>query len=129
MWDEARGVKDGRQTYIPSPGSFSLRRKKQNGEDARGIFTVSEFRIVALGGLFPWGGSAVTAGEFLDASSGIDEFLLPGEEGMASRTDADLQVAFGAAGMVGGPTGAMDGGFFVVGMNICFHSLEKGAER
>ena len=79
-----------------------------------------------LGALFARLRGTEALGEFLDAPRGIDELLLAGEVGMAGRADADLEVAFRAAGVVGRAAGAVDRGFFVVGMNICFHGLEKG---
>ena len=108
------------------PADFSLIRKKQNGEDALGIFTVSEVGTGTLGGLFARSSGTVAAGEFLDAAGGIDELLLAGEERVAGGANADPELALGAAGVVGGAAGAADGGRLVVGMNICFHGLEKG---
>jgi hypothetical protein len=99
---------------------------KQNGEDARGIFTVSKISVWKLGLLFPALGARVTAGEFLDPAGGIDELLFPGEERVASRADADLDVALGRAGVVDGAAGARDRGLLVIWMNICFHGSEKG---
>ena len=65
-------------------------------------------------------------GEFLDATGSIDELLLAREERVAGGADADLQIAFRAARVVGRAAGAVDRRFFIVGMNICFHGLEKG---
>lgn len=67
----------------------------------------------------------VASGEFLDAPGGIDELLLPGEEGMASCTDADLQIALRGAGVINGAASASDGGLFVFRVNICFHDWKK----
>ena len=72
--------------------------------------------------------AAETAGEFLDATGGIDEFLLAGEEGMAGGADADLEIAAGGAHMINGATGAGDGGLDVFWMNLCFHGSKRDVE-
>jgi hypothetical protein len=70
--------------------------KKQNGEGASRIFTVSKFAAGKLSFLFAAALRAgVTAGEFLDPAGGIDKFLLTGKERMAGRADTDFQVALG----------------------------------
>lgn len=70
-------------------------------------------------------GGAVTARKLLDASCRIDKFLFAGEKGMASGANADFNVPARRTGMVNGAAGARNGGFGVVGMNICFHNWKK----
>ena len=70
--------------------------------------------------------TCVTARELLNATRGVDELLLAGEERMARRADADFDVALRGAGVVNGAARARDRGLLVIGMNICFHDSEKG---
>lgn len=70
--------------------------------------------------------AAVTAGEFFNASGGINKFLFASEEGVAGRADADFDVFPGRAGAVGGTAGADDGGLDVFGMDVGFHGLDDG---
>ena len=67
----------------------------------------------------------VTAGEFLDASGGIDELLLPGEKGMAGRTNTEADVLLGGACMIDRAASADDLAFHVFGVNIRFHGSRK----
>src|SRR5437762_1558269 len=85
-----------------------LNQTKQNGEDARGTFTVSKDSDGKLSALLAARRAGVTAGELLDAAGGVDELLLAGEEGMAGRADADLQVPLGRTGVVDGAARASD---------------------
>ncbi len=94
----------------------------------RGIFTVSKVSGWELGALFAALRACVTAGEFLDAARGIDEFLLAGEEGMARCADTHFDVALGGPCVVNRTARTRDVGLLVIGMNICFHGLEKGVE-
>jgi hypothetical protein len=98
---------------------------KENGEDARCIFTVSDFSDGELGALFTGLRACVTAGEFLDPPGGIDELLFTGEERMAGRADADLDVALRGTGVIDGAARARNRRFAIVGMNICFHGLKR----
>lgn len=72
----------------------------------------------AFGGRFP----AVTFVEAIDASCGIDQFLLTREERVAGRTDFDVQVALaGGAGLERLAAGAANGNLVIFGMNSWFH--------
>lgn len=63
----------------------------------------------------------VFAAEALDATRGVDELLLAGEEGVASGADFDMDVStMGGAGGEVVSAGAHDADFFVIGMNSCF---------
>ena len=64
----------------------------------------------------------VAAFEFIDAPSGIDKFLLAGEERVAGGADADLDVFAGGPGAIGCPACTKDHGLAVVGMDIRLHS-------
>ncbi len=66
---------------------------------------------------------AVTLVEAIDASCGIDELLFTGEEGVASRTDFDVQVTFlRGASFECFATRAGDVYFYVFGVNSRFHT-------
>jgi hypothetical protein len=99
----------------------------ENGEDARCIFTVSKFSDRELGALFAGLRACVTAGEFLDPASGIDEFLFARKERMASSADTDLDIALRGTGVIDRAARARNRSFAVVGMNICFHGFKKEA--
>ena len=75
---------------------------------------------------------AITLVESVDAARRIDELLLPGEEGVASRTDFHVQVALlGGASLEGLAASAGNGYFGVFRMNSWFHlllSLHSGAQ-
>ncbi len=73
-------------------------------------------------------GAAETAGELFDATRGIDEFLLAGEEGMACGADADLEITPGRADVINGAAGAGDGGLDVFWVNLCFHGSKRDVE-
>jgi len=81
--------------------------------------------------LFPHAGLhvAIAAGELLDAARGIDEFLFASEKRMARGANTDLQPLPRRARVVGCATGAGDGGFFILGMNVGFHGLNLGAGK
>jgi len=79
---------------------------------------------LGLGGGFVLGrSSGVLLGEALDASSGVDEFLLAGEEGMAIGADFDAQhvALHGRTSLEGVAAGAMHGDGVIVGVNTGFH--------
>ena len=59
--------------------------------------------------------------EFIDASGGIDEFLLASVKGMANVTDADDDDRPGGAGLDHVAAGATDFGIQILRMNVCFH--------
>src|SRR5208282_2653033 len=64
----------------------------------------------------------IFAAEALDATGGVHELLLAGEEGMAGGTDFHGNIALmGRAGYKCVAAGAMHEDFSVVGMNGCFH--------
>jgi hypothetical protein len=84
------------------------------------------------GGGFGSGFLAVTLVKAIDASCGIDQLLFTREEGVASRTDFDVQVALlGGASLECLAARAGDGNFNVFGMNSWFHflSLSIGGPR
>lgn len=65
---------------------------------------------------------AVTLVEAIDASCGIHELLFSGEEGVASRTDFDVQIAFlRRAGLECFAACAANSYFDVFGVNSWFH--------
>ena len=66
-------------------------------------------------------GGAVTLGEFIDATGGIDEALLTGEERMATGADADADVLRCGLGVINRAAGAGDGGFVNRWMTFFFH--------
>jgi hypothetical protein len=65
--------------------------------------------------------AAVTAGEFLDASGGIDEFLFAGEKRMASGADTDSNVTPRGAGVIDRAARADHIGLVIFRMNGRFH--------
>ena len=66
----------------------------------------------------------VTLVKAIDASSGIDQLLFTRKEGVASRTDFDVQVTLlGGASFECLAARAGDGYFNVLGMNSWFHFL------
>src|SRR6476646_5476424 len=81
--------------------------------------------------LFPYTGLhvAIAARELLDSASGIDEFLFAGEKRMARGANTDLQPLTRRTRVVGRATGAGDGGFFILGMNVGFHGLNLGTGK
>src|SRR5690242_11502138 len=72
---------------------------------------------------------AVTARELLDPARGIDEFLLTSEKRVARGANTDLQPLPRRTRVVGRATGAGDGRFFILGMNVGFHGLNLGAGK
>ena len=75
-------------------------------------------------GGFGSGFLAVTLVKAIDASSGIDQLLFTRKEGVASRTDFDVQVTLlGGASFECLAARAGDGYFNVLGMNSWFHFL------
>ena len=76
------------------------------------------------GRAFGSGFLAVTLVKAIDASGGIDQLLFTRKEGVASRTDFDVQVALlGGARFECLAARAADGYFNVFGMNSWFHFL------
>jgi hypothetical protein len=62
--------------------------------------------------------------EALDATSGIDEYLLAGVEGVTAAADIDLDVVSGGAGFkAGAAVGAVNGNFRILWMSLWFHDL------
>ena len=75
-------------------------------------------------GGFGSGFLAVTLVKAIDASCGVDQLLFTCKEGVASRTDFDVQVALlGGASLECLAARAGDGNFNVFGMNSWFHFL------
>ncbi len=66
-------------------------------------------------------GRTIPALEFIDAACGIDEFLLSGEKGMASGTNADFDVIARGARTIRRAACATDDGLDVVGMDLKLH--------
>ena len=82
-------------------------------------------RELSLCGLLFGGGVGVLFLEALDAASGVHEFLLAGEERVATGADFDAQhVALdGRARLEGMPASAMDGHSVVIGVDPGFHEF------
>src|SRR5688572_6427863 len=59
--------------------------------------------------------------EAVDATRGVHQFLLSGEERMAVRTDLQAKFLLGRTGGPDGATGAVNVHLFVIGMNSSFH--------
>ena len=74
-------------------------------------------------------GAAVTLGEFLNSTCGVDEFLLAGKKRMAGRANTDSNVAPGRAGVIHRAARANDVGLVIFWMDACFHSSKMSAER
>jgi len=68
---------------------------------------------------------AKAAGELLDATSGIDKFLLAGEKGMAGGANAEADILLGGACMIDRAAGADDLAFHVFGVDIGFHGSRE----
>src|SRR5262249_17292260 len=82
-------------------------------------------RCAALGGLVPASG-AVFAVEAFDPTRGIDELLLPREEGMARRADVDVDALLRGAGLDDIAAGADDAARVVARMNAFLHGERAG---
>jgi len=82
----------------------------------------SKLKLLLSSGGFG-GGVGVLLGEAFDASSGIHELLLAGEERVAIGANFDAQhVALdGGASGESVPTGTVDGNGVIVGVNTGFH--------
>ena len=70
-------------------------------------------------------GAAVTAGELLHASGGIDELLFTREKWMTSGTNTDLNITARRARVIYHPTRADDVGLAILWMNACFHFRKR----
>ena len=67
---------------------------------------------------------AIALVEAIDASRGIDQLLFAGKEGVASRTNFDVQIAFlGRASLEGLATSAANGNLDVFWVNSWFHLI------
>jgi hypothetical protein len=66
-------------------------------------------------------GSAELLAEAFDATGGIDELLLAGEERVAGTTDIDVDLGDRAAGDEGVATGAVDVAISIFGVDFRFH--------
>ena len=64
---------------------------------------------------------AVTLGELLNPTSGVDKLLLTSEERVAGRADTNLDVLLRRTGLVGSTTGAGDHRIVVLWVNFIFH--------
>jgi hypothetical protein len=65
---------------------------------------------------------AVLPAEFFDATAGVDDFLLPGIEGMAVGAHLDVYIfSLGRTRFESVPATAGHGNFRVIGMDIRFH--------
>jgi hypothetical protein len=60
--------------------------------------------------------------ETLNATSGIDQFLLAGEKRVALRTNFHGNIAFGGGNLKGITAGTLYGRFLTFGMDIFFHN-------
>ena len=84
------------------------------------------FRRFDVPNLFVVLDHAETLLELVNASAGIDEFLLTGEEGMALGADFDLQIAFGGASLNFLAASTLDGALFIFGMDLILHVENHG---
>ena len=66
-------------------------------------------------------GFGVTTAEALDATLGINQLLLAGVEGMASRADIDAVATCGGSGLNNLTASAADVRLFRIGMNSVAH--------
>ena len=74
--------------------------------------------------LFRLCGSSVTPSvETVNHAADINELLLPGEERMARRADINIHVALGGMRLYNGTASALDGCFFIFGMNSGLHGF------
>lgn len=72
--------------------------------------------------LFFFGGlDSIFLVEALDASCGVDEFLLSGKERMAGGTNFNLNVLYRRTGLDDIATCAGDGGELIFGVDSLFH--------
>jgi len=99
---------------------------------AGSLFCKRAFRGIACATarlhLFAFGRlDAVFLVEALDAACGINELLLAGKEGMAGRTDFNLDILYRRTGLddIAARTG--NGGEFVFGMDTLFHVFPPDA--
>ena len=69
------------------------------------------------------GGAAEAFGEFVDPSGGVDELLFTREERMAGSANADGNARDGGTSVINRATGAGDGRFDVLGMNLGLHGI------
>ena len=77
-----------------------------------------------LGGLLlldAGSGATELVGKALDASTGVDELLLTGDEGMALVSELDDDLALGGVGLEGVAARAANGALHVLGMNVGLH--------
>src|SRR5579885_1994912 len=59
--------------------------------------------------------------EAIDATGGVDELLLAGEERMALRADLDAELLLGRARRPGFTASAVDLNLLILRMDFCFH--------
>src|SRR2546423_12586905 len=102
----------GSKSMIVTPKAFGVGIARRRGERAVQLSFFGHARSF---------GAAVALGEFLNATGGIDKFLLAGEKRMAGRADTDSNVAPGRAGGVHRAARANDIGLVILWMNVCFH--------
>lgn len=69
----------------------------------------------------------ISAAELFDTASSIQQFLLPGEEGMAAGTDIELLVAHGCPHFEGVAACTGNGAHLIFGMNTLFQSESSGS--
>src|SRR5262249_57941147 len=107
--------------------SISARRSSMPARHTRCRRAVSRVPSVgrrgraAPGALVPALG-AVLAVEAFDPTRGVDELLLPREEGVARRADVDVDALLRGAGLDDIAAGADDAARVVAGMNAFLHS-------
>jgi hypothetical protein len=70
-------------------------------------------------------GLTISASEFFDAASRVDEFLFTGEKGMAGGTDTNFDIAASRPSAIDSATCADDRGLRVVRMDISLHVCKK----
>lgn len=69
--------------------------------------------------------AAITARKFLNATSGINEFLLASEEWMASGTNTNSKITACGTCLVNSTAGTDNGCFVIFRMFAVFHGAEK----
>src|SRR5438477_557404 len=102
----------GSKSMVVTPKTFGVGIVRRRGERA------VQLSFFARTHSF---GAAVTLGEFLNSTCGVDEFLLAGKKRMAGRANTDSNVAPGRAGVIHRAARANDIGLRIFWVNACFH--------
>ena len=80
----------------------------------------------------PWTKSSlfnvILLAEALNAAGGVNQLLLAGKEGVAGGTNFHLDVPGGGTGFDYIPTGTVNFGHLIFGMNLLFHVQSSSAQ-